>query len=66
MPQPEQKSGQKICSDCKKQGVIQCKCSNDHFLCLDCSKKSIVRTKKSDFYNQYVNWCDSCIWFDIS
>ncbi len=66
MPQSEQKSGQKICSDCKKQGVIQCKCSNDHFLCLDCSKKSIVRTKKSDFYNQYVNWCDSCIWFDIS
>ena len=35
-------------------------------MCKTCSDKTIERKIRSSFYIQYENFCDSCIWFDMS
>ena len=44
---------------------IKCKICKIN-MCKECSKKTKDRCKKNNnFYYQYVNTCDKCIWFDI-
>ena len=56
-----------LCSECYKLiSLINNKCKScGKPICKQCYDKTINRTKSSNFYNEYISWCDSCIWFDM-
>lgn len=65
------KSSTEKCKDCYRtlpsgSATVNCKICKQH-LCLLCSKQSKNRANgpNSEFYRQYVNTCDTCIWLDI-
>lgn len=59
------------CKDCyctlpAGSETVNCKICKQP-ICLRCSNHSKTRAngQNSGFYKQYINTCDSCIWFDI-
>jgi len=62
---PSLTAAMQACQDCgRAEGVVQCNCSPSHKLCRACSRSTLVRADA--FYGRYRNWCDACIWFDIT
>ncbi len=50
----------------KDENFIMCKNKCNNFLCEKCSKMTKTRGSKNSFYSEYIDWCDTCIWWEIS
>ena len=58
---------QEMCCECGTQiGVVHGLCNRQHLFCRKCTEKSFTRANNNGWYKEYILWCDSCIWFDIS